>query len=216
MSRQEEQLNPSKHTAKFDLVQAVNAVNGGYTMKHLLSSNRGLNVVHSLTSTKIRRTPGSTAARAFFTPNRWSQITVAVVVWISFALVGVLPAAARNVPTGTIELSGGSVAAGVGYTWGQGTLIFDGKKYPLKVDGISILQVGVSDYTATGTVYNLKQVSDINGVYTAFSAGAAVAGGASVTAMKNSRGVVIQMVATHEGLNLSLGAKGVTIALKQD
>jgi hypothetical protein len=79
------------------------------------------------------------------------------------------------------------VAAGIGYTWGgSGTLIFDGKKYPLKVDGISIVYVGVSEYTESGTVYNLENLSDINGVYTAVSAGAAIAGGASATAMKNS------------------------------
>ena len=39
-------------------------------------------------------------------------------------------------------------------------------------------------------------------------------GSASVTAMKNSHGVLIEMVATHLGLNLSL-AKGVTIALEK-
>jgi hypothetical protein len=128
--------------------------------------------------------------------------------------VEVHPAAAQNIPTGTIELSGGSVAAGIGYTWGSGTLTFEGRKYPLKVNGISIVQVGISDYTASGTVYDLKKLSDINGVYTAVSAGAAIAGGASVTAMKNSHGVLIQWVATHAGLNLSLGTKGVTIALK--
>jgi hypothetical protein len=83
----------------------------------------------------------------------------------------------------------------------------------VRVDAISIVHVGLSDYTASGTVYNLHKVSDIDGVYTAVSAGAALAGGASVTEMKNSKGVVIQTVATHEGANLSLGPKGMTIAL---
>jgi hypothetical protein len=135
---------------------------------------------------------------------------------MSCAAIGVSPVAAvtADVPSGKIELTGGSVAAGVGYTWGNGTLVFQGKKYHLKVDGVSILHVGLSDYNASGTVYNLKNLSDINGVYTAVSAGAAVAGGASVTAMKNSNGVVIQFVATHEGVNLSLGPKGVTITLE--
>jgi hypothetical protein len=214
MNTQEEHLNPSKNTLNFDLMQAVNLNHGGYTMNHLHSSNCRLNMDHSSTLTPISRAPGGTAADAFFRRNWWSRIAVALVVWISCALVGALPAAAQNIPTGTIELSGGSVAAGIGYTWGKGTLVFDGRKYPLTVDGISILHVGVSDYTATGTVYNLNKLSDIEGVYTAVSAGAAIAGGASVTAMKNSHGVLIQMVATHEGLNLSLGPKGVTIALK--
>jgi hypothetical protein len=123
--------------------------------------------------------------------------------------------AAREIPSGTIELSGGSVAAGVGYTWGSGILIFQGHKYPIQVQGLSAVHVGLSDYTASGTVYNLPKLSDIDGVYTAVSAGAAIGGGASATAMRNSHGVVIQMVATHEGLNFSLGPKGVTIRLKE-
>jgi hypothetical protein len=184
--------NPFKHTLHFDIVRSVNLVRGVYAMNRLSRPN------------------------SFLKLSWRNRIAVAMVVWISCTLVGALPAAAKNIPTGTIELSGGSVAAGIGYTWAEGTLVFEGKKYPLKVEGISILQVGVSDYTASGTVYNLQKLSDINGVYTAVSAGAAVAGGPSVTAMKNSHGVLIQMVAMHEGLNLSLGAKGVTIALKEN
>src|SRR6202022_184770 len=100
-------------------------------------------------------------------------------------------AAAQGVPTGTIELSGGSVAVGIGYTWGKGILIFEGKRYPIKVDGLSIVQVGVSSYTASGTFYYLTKLSDVNGIYTAASAGVAIAGGASATAMKNDKGVLI-------------------------
>ena len=137
-------------------------------------------------------------------------------------LIGVGSGVAQDVPDATIEFSGGSVAAGIGFTWGSGELTFQGKKYPLNVSGLSIVNVsglsmvhvGVSSYTATGAVYHLTQASDINGIYTAVSAGVAVAGGASATAMKNSNGVVIQMVSTHAGLNFSLGAKGVTIALQ--
>jgi hypothetical protein len=136
-----------------------------------------------------------------------------VLVLITGIFVGVSSAGAEQMPSGTIELSGGSVAAAVGYTWGNGTLIFKGKKYPIKVQGLSIVHVGVSDYTASGTVYNLKKLSDIDGVYTAVSAGAALAGGASATAMENSHGVVIQMVATHAGVNLSLGPKGMVVNL---
>jgi hypothetical protein len=136
-----------------------------------------------------------------------------VLLLMSCIFMGVCSVGAEEIPTGTIELSGGSVAAGVGYTWGNGTLIFEGKKYPIKVQGLSIVHVGVSDYTASGTVYNLKKLSDIDGVYTTVSAGAALAGGASATAMENSHGVVIQMVAMHAGVNLSLGPKGVAINL---
>jgi hypothetical protein len=154
------------------------------------------------------------ATHALFTTKWWSTLTFALLIWISFGVAVARLAVAQSVPSGTLELSGGSVAAGIGYTWGHGTLIFEGKKYGLKVQGLSIVQVGISQYTASGTVYNLTKASDINGIYTAFSAGAAVAGGASATTMKNSNGVVIQWVATHQGINLSLSAKGVSIHLE--
>jgi hypothetical protein len=106
------------------------------------------------------------------------------------------------------------LAAGIGYTWGSGTLIFEGKEYPLKVDGLSIVNVGITSYSATGDVYKLTAPSDINGVYTAVSAGAAVAGGATATTMQNDKGVRIQMVATQTGMKLQLGPSGVTIKLQ--
>jgi hypothetical protein len=156
-----------------------------------------------------------TAAYAFYSSNSnwWRRLTVALIVLISSGLVEVYSASSQDVPSGTIQLSGGSVAAGIGYTWGKGIVTFEGKNYPIKVDGLSVIHVGASSYTASGTVYNLKQISDINGVYTAVAAGVAVAGGASATAMKNSKGVLIQMASTHLGVNFSLGAKGVTISL---
>jgi hypothetical protein len=163
----------------------------------------------------IRRASSGMAPRAFFASNRWKKATIAVIVWMTCWLVQARFAVAQNVPSGTIELSGGSVAVGIGFTWGSGKLIYEGKEYPLKVDGISIVQVGASGYTASGTVYDLTKLSDINGVYAAVSAGVAVAGGASAIAMKNSNGVLIQMASTHMGLNFSLGPKGVTIALRK-
>jgi hypothetical protein len=170
-----------------------------------------LSRVVSRPRTLIRATR-TTTARTFFTPNRWSGVLVALAVSVSVSLVKVHLAAAQNVPSGTIEFTGGSVAAGIGFTWGKGILIFEGRHYPLKVDGLSIVHVGVSSYSASGTVYNLTKVSDINGVYAAASAGVAIAGGASATAMKNSKGVLIQMTSTHMGVNFSLAPKGVTIS----
>src|SRR5882757_7931227 len=89
------------------------------------------------------------------------------------SLLALLPAmAADRGPDGTIELSGGSVAVGIGYTWGSGKLVFQGRQHQLKVTGISIADVGVSEYNATGSVYNLKKLEDIEGTYAAATAGA--------------------------------------------
>jgi hypothetical protein len=193
------------------LNQAVDIIEGAY-MNHHSEGARQVDIVDSRLWT-LTRFARSTAADAIYGSNRWSKLTIALLVLVSCGLLEVRLAASQEVPDATIEFSGGSVAAGIGYTWGRGILTYQGKHYPVKVDGLSIVHVGVSHYTASGAVYHLTQVTDINGVYTGVSAGAAVAGGASASAMKNSKGVVIQMVSTHLGLNFSLATKGVTITL---
>jgi hypothetical protein len=130
------------------------------------------------------------------------------------SLLALLPAmAADQGPDGTIELSGGSVAVGIGYSWGSGKLVFQGKQYPLKLEGLSIVDVGVSEYTATGSVYNLKKLEDFEGTYAAATAGATVAGGVSGAAMRNQNGVLIQLSATRQGLQFTLAPAGIKISL---
>lgn len=136
-----------------------------------------------------------------------------------FALmIGMAPlqtSAADDVPSATIELSGGAVAVGIGYSWGKGSVTYQGARHALKISGISIVDVGASGYTASGSVYHLKQLSDIEGTYTAMEAGATIAGGASAIAMKNDHGVVIHMTSTREGLQFSLAPNGLTISLEK-
>jgi len=110
-------------------------------------------------------------------------------------------------------LSGGSVAAGIGYTWGSGTLIYQGKRYPLTVSGVSLASVGAAGYTAAGSVYGLKSPRDIDGVYTAVAAGGTLGGGGDFSAMRNQNGVVVNMTATTEGLSLTLATEGMKIAI---
>jgi len=130
------------------------------------------------------------------------------------SLLALFPAmAADQAPDGTIELSGGSVAVGIGYSWGSGKLVFQGKQYPLKVEGLSIADVGVSDYTATGSVYNLKKLEDFEGTYAAVTAGATVGGGVSGAVMRNQNGVLIQLSATRQGLQFTLAPAGIKLSL---
>jgi hypothetical protein len=119
----------------------------------------------------------------------------------------------KSAATGTIELSGGGVALGVGVSWGKGTLTYRGQTYKLKTSGLSAVDIGASGYTASGTVENLKQVSDIAGNYTAGQLGATVAGGGDITTMKNDKGVVIKMHSTNRGLRFTAAPKGVKVEL---
>ena len=122
----------------------------------------------------------------------------------------------KKTPDGTVKFSGGSVAAGIGYSWGSGTLTYKGVKYPITVSGLTAgASAGATAITASGSVYNLKKLGDFDGNYTAVGTGATVGGGASVVTMKNQNGVVIDSVSTTQGLKLSLDAGGVKIAVKK-
>jgi hypothetical protein len=118
-------------------------------------------------------------------------------------------------PDATIQFSGGSVAAGIGFSWGSGTLRYRGQSYPIKVDGLTVGAVGVSRASATGSVYHLKRLEDFDGTYAAVGAGAAVGGGGSVATMQNQNGVVIKAKSTSQGVKLKLGVEGVKMSLAQ-
>ena len=135
-----------------------------------------------------------------------------VVVGSAVAVLAGLAAAAQS-RTGTLKLTEGSVAAGIGYSRGKGTLTYGGKTYPVKVDGLSVGEVGVTRATALGTVKNLEKVADFSGTYVAVGAGATAAGGADVTVMRNQNGVVVEMTSTTQGASLKLGADGIRMTL---
>jgi hypothetical protein len=114
---------------------------------------------------------------------------------------------------GTISFTGGAIAIGVGFQWGSGTLTYQGRQYPFRLDGLSVVDVGVTRVTGSGTVHNLRNVADFSGNYVAISAGATVAGGGSVSNLKNQNGVVIDGVTTAQGVRLTLAPGGVNITL---
>lgn len=118
-------------------------------------------------------------------------------------------------PDATIHLTGGNIAAGIGYNWGSGTLTYQGKNYPITVKGLSVGDVGASKVDATGEVYNLKFVDDIEGNFSAMTAGATVGVGGSATAMRNEHGVTIRLISERQGLQFQFAPTGMEIHLKQ-
>ena len=121
---------------------------------------------------------------------------------------------AAAAPDGQLRLTGGAVAAGIGYVWGSGRLDFGGAAHSVKISGLSIVDVGAAKIDAQGGVYNLKKLSDFNGTYTTFAAGATIAGGGGVAYLRNQNGVVIRLDSTTEGLRFNLSASGVTLKVK--
>ena len=141
--------------------------------------------------------------------RRFVMAVVAVGALVA-ALAGVSSAQAKKA---TLTLSDGSVAVGIGFSWGKGTLTYAGKAYPVKVEGLSVGEVGITRATARGTVSNLAKLDDFPGNYVAVGGGATAAGGADVALMKNQNGVVIELQSTTQGASLKLAAEGLRLTL---
>jgi hypothetical protein len=114
----------------------------------------------------------------------------------------------------TLTLEGGSVAAGIGYVWGHGTLKYQGAARRFHISGVSVVDVGAAKISATGDVSNLGKLSDFPGVYTAWTAGATFGGGGSAVYMKNEHGVVIKLLSSNQGLRFNLSGNGVKVELQ--
>ena len=126
------------------------------------------------------------------------------------------PVSEGAIPSGYVWLSGGSVAVGIGYTWGHGTLYYskDQKQYHFKISGISIVDVGAAGINAEGEVYNLTEPANLGGSYTAVAAGLTVVGGGSLAYLKNDKGVVIKLHSQTGGLHFNLSANGMHVTLQ--
>ena len=137
----------------------------------------------------------------------------AVVTVVSLCVGLSLAADTKRKPDATLKLTEGSVAVGIGWSWGKGTLSFKGKSYPVKVEGLTVGEVGVKRASAVGNVYDLKNLADFDGTYVAGGAGATIGGGAGITAMKNQNGVTIEMKSTTQGASLKLAAEGLKLSV---
>lgn len=132
-------------------------------------------------------------------------------IYIESYAINVVPAPEVS---GTVTLESKSVAIGIGVSWGHGTLtMYDGTTYKFKVNGLSVVDLGISKISATGEVYNLVQAKDLNGTFIAGEAGVTLLGGGSVSAMKNSNGVVMQLKSSQKGMRLTLAPGGLQVEL---
>ena len=118
-------------------------------------------------------------------------------------------------PSGRVTMESRSIAAGIGVTWGDGKLTFQGKEYAFTINGLSVVDWGISRASAAGDVYDLTDVSKFAGTYVAAEAGFTLAGGVGGITMRNSDGVIINLRSTSRGASLTLGPSGLTITLKQ-
>jgi hypothetical protein len=124
-------------------------------------------------------------------------------------------AKAEAKPDAILRLSNKSIAAGVGFSWGSGTLTYKGKDYPVKVSGLSVGKVGITGTSATGQVYNLKSLRDFDGHYTAGGVGGTLGGGRNKVALKNQNDVQVLLASTARGVDITVGGGGVEMKIKK-
>ena len=144
---------------------------------------------------------------------------IGIVLLVLGAMTGFTQAAThQSNPDATLRLSGGSFALGVGFSWGSGTLAYKGKNYPVKVNGLSVGKVGMTDTSAYGEIFNLKHLQDFNGHYNVGAEGTrgvTIAKGKAGTLMSNQAGVIVRLAATQTGLDVNATGGGVDMQIQR-
>jgi hypothetical protein len=118
-------------------------------------------------------------------------------------------------PSGKVSIDSTSIAVGIGVSWGDGILNFKGKQIRFSIDGLTLVDFGITKASAVGEVYNLTDPSKFEGNYVAGEAGFTLAGGMGGRAMRNQNGVVMILRSASQGARLQLGPSGMIIKLKQ-
>ena len=124
---------------------------------------------------------------------------------------------AERLPSAVVSLNFESVALGIGASWGDGVLTYQGRDYPFAVSGLSLADVGISRFAGAGKVYDLNSPSEFPGIYGAVQSTFAIVGGATNMSMKNQGGVTVVILKNsgqESGTQLSLGPGGMQIKMK--
>jgi hypothetical protein len=130
------------------------------------------------------------------------------------AVILVASASPSQAATGTVRITVTKAGFIVGVGGGSGVLVFKGRRYPIRVGGISAGTFGVASADLVGRAYNLRTAADIAGTYSAVGASVAIAGGGKVARVQNSRGVVLELSGRQVGFDLSINLGGLTVALQ--
>jgi hypothetical protein len=145
---------------------------------------------------------------------KFQTVSRMAVFFIAMALASHAAAAEKATPAAKVSIESTSIAAGIGVSWGDGKLSFKGKDYPFSLEGLSLVDWGISKVNATGDVYNLTDTSKFPGTYVAAEAGLTLAGGMGGMVLRNSNGVVIHLRSVSQGAQLQLGTSGLIIKMK--
>jgi opacity protein-like surface antigen len=132
------------------------------------------------------------------------------------ALAALLAASASALAdSGTVRISFVKAGWVIGGSVGSGTLNFRGRTYPLSIGGLSYgFTFGASTTELHGRVHNIRRPSDIEGVYGAGGAGAAVIRGPQAIILTNQKGATLELSGNQTGLMVNLDLSGMAVSLR--
>jgi hypothetical protein len=134
---------------------------------------------------------------------------------VASALIAVGLATAAYADVGSIRFNVVKAGFVIGGSAGGGTMNFQGRLYPLIIGGVSYgFTFGASATDFVGTITNIRAPSDVNGIYVAGGAGAAVGPGGGVIVLANQNGAVLTLSGTQAGLIVAADLNGLVITLR--
>ena len=125
-------------------------------------------------------------------------------------------------PDGQVSIDLSALESGVGgsMAWERGVLTFKGKNYPFRVKGITIENMETPDLSTQGqlydlgVVYDLKDVQEFNGTYSAMQSEAAGKEFYSGVVWQNQNGVIMNLKPNEDGVLLTPAAEGVSVQIE--
>jgi hypothetical protein len=117
--------------------------------------------------------------------------------------------------SGTVEIDEDQVNLLANDKSGGGRLRYQGRVYPFSIGGLGINGLGYSHVKATGTVYNLTNIHEFEGIYGRARWGYALVGTSAGKLWLEKAGsdIVIKLEAKRDDLAVSLGGDAVDISL---
>ena len=134
---------------------------------------------------------------------------------IAFTVTGLGLATAAYADVGAIRFNVLKAGFVIGGSGGSGMLVFHGRRYPLAIGGVSYgFTFGASATDFVGQVSNIRTPYDVNGIYGAAGAGAALGLGAGVIVLTNQNGAVLTLSGRQAGLIVAADLNGLVISLR--
>jgi hypothetical protein len=141
-----------------------------------------------------------------------SQLRTTLLALVALLAAATSPARAED---GTVTIQFFKAGWVIGGSYGKGVMSFGGEMYALEVGGLSYgFTFGGSQTTLQGRVRNIRRAEDVNGVYGAGSAGAAIIKGGQAVVLTNQNGAILELSGTQTGLIVSFDLSGLALTVK--